>query len=72
MTYEIVEKNTFFLILELYSVVNCSKENPVMNVKYPGIRGKMQGDENEISPAIKAAGYEIDSANILINWHHKI
>jgi hypothetical protein len=36
--------------------VRSSREYPVINVKYPGIRGRIQGEKKERTPAKKAAG----------------
>jgi hypothetical protein len=60
-----VEKNTFFRIPELYSSVNSSIENPVIKVKYAGIRGSTQGEKKDRSPATNAAGNETVSVNII-------
>ena len=62
-TYESVERITFFRIAFTpsvpLSVVNSSIERPVINVKYAGIKGKIQGEKKDKSPAIKAALYVI-------------
>jgi len=64
-TNDTVEKNTLLLISELQSIVNSSKEKPVIKVKYEGITGSMQGEKKESSPAKKAAGYVTVSTNIV-------
>jgi len=56
-TYDMVEKRTFFLISALRLSVSSSKEKPVINVKYAGISGSIQGEKKERSPAKKATGY---------------
>jgi hypothetical protein len=44
--------------------VSSSKEYPVINVKYAGMSGKIQGEKNEEIPAAKDIEYGMDSVNI--------
>ena len=59
-----VERNTFLRISRLYPSVKSSRDIPVINVKYTGIKGRTQGEKNDNNPARKAAEYEMVSANI--------
>jgi hypothetical protein len=38
---------------------------PVIKVKYAGISGKIQGEKKDNNPAVNAAKYDMDSANII-------
>jgi hypothetical protein len=66
-TKERVEKMTFFRIAGASLRNISSRENPVIKVKYAGIRGSTQGDRKESSPAKNAAEYEMVSSNIKFN-----
>jgi hypothetical protein len=61
-----VEKTTFFLISELRSSFNSSKERPVIKVKYAGISGSTHGDKKERNPARKAAGNDTTLVNMFL------
>ena len=63
-TNERVEIKTCLRIPATASLVRSSREYPVINEKYPGIRGRIQGEKKERTPAMKAADYETVSANI--------
>jgi hypothetical protein len=65
-TNEMVERKTFFLISALRFSVSSSKERPVIKVKYAGMSGSTQGDKKERNPAIKAAGNDIASIDIIV------
>ena len=56
ITYDSVEKKTLFLISLLSIATSFSMEYPVMNEKYAGIKGRIQGDKKESRPARNAAG----------------
>jgi hypothetical protein len=65
-TKETVEKTTFFLISELRFSVNSSREKPVIKVKYAGMSGSTHGDKKERIPAVKAAGNDTASVNMMV------
>lgn len=49
---------SFGLFSSLSIFLSVSRLSPVIKEIYPGIRGKIQGDRNERSPARKAAAIE--------------
>jgi hypothetical protein len=53
--YATVDIITFRRIPCVSSPVNSSRLKPVINVKYAGINGKIQGEKKDKSPAKKAA-----------------
>lgn len=71
-TNESVDRNTFFRIFLWVPSSNSSSENPVIKLKYAGIKGNTQGDRNESNPAINAAEYVTVcvnmNMNLLLDW----